>query len=383
MKKLLFASILSFSFFALLGAKENKVALITGASKGVGLATAKLLAENGFTVYGTTRQIPSAEDPQIHFLSVDLQDACSIRSAVQILLEKEGHIDVLINNAGYGLVGPVELLTEQEMHQQMNINFFAPIHFIQAALPSMREQKSGHIINISSINAFLTPPFGSLYAASKAALESLSESLSVELLPYGISVSIVEPGLIRTHFALPIGSRELLGNPYRDILERLHKEIEERLANPEILSPSQSPEEVAQEIFKVVQAPHPKLRYQTSPSAQLLVSKKLLDLNGDLYLEELRRSFESPPLESLVAPQEALQDFSPLAQSLQIGKVYVHYKGMRYQLQAIARHSETLEELVVYQALYGEKDTWVRPLSMFLENVTIEGEGRPRFSLEI
>ncbi len=152
--------------------------------------------------------LPPTTKQDIHFLTVDLLDQNSIHKAVETILNQENHIDVLINNAGYALVGPVESLTEEEIQDQMEVNFFAPIRLIQAVLPSMRNQKSGHIINISSPNAFQTPPFGSMYAASKAALESLSESLCIEVEPYGISVSIVEPGLIQTHFSLPMEQRK-------------------------------------------------------------------------------------------------------------------------------------------------------------------------------
>src|SRR5690606_15499605 len=117
-----------------------------GASRGVGLAIAELLVEKDFIVYGTVRGSTPKTEKNIHFITVDLTDERSIQKAVQTILDKEGHIDVLINNAGYALVGPVEMLAEKEMHDQMEINFFAPIRFMQAVLPKMRERKSGHII---------------------------------------------------------------------------------------------------------------------------------------------------------------------------------------------------------------------------------------------
>ena len=277
-------------------AGQNKVALITGASRGVGLATAEYLVNNGFTVYGTVRPSNKTSLPvkeNLHFLSVDLIDETSIQAAVQAILEKEGHIDILINNAGYALIGPVEGLTTKEIQEQMDVNFFAPIKFIQTVLPSMRNQKSGHIINITSTNAFCTPPFGSMYAASKVALESASESLCIEVHPYNISVSIVEPGLLKTYFALPMGTREIPNNPYQSIMDAIASDTKERLAHPELLSPSQSPEEVARFLFSVIQDPKPKLRYQTSEIAKSHVSPKLLDLTGDIYLEEIRKYNES------------------------------------------------------------------------------------------
>ena len=276
-----------------LNAESNKVVLITGASKGVGFETAELLVKKGFTVYGTTRNSHPKTTENIHFLQVDLLSEDSIEKAVQTIFSKEGHIDILINNAGYALVGPVESLSGEEMHEQIEVKFFAPIRFIQAVLPGMRNRKAGHIINISSSNAFSTPPFGSIYAASKAALESLSESLCIEVQPYNISVSIVEPGLLQTHFALPMGSKSILDNPYQAITDGIQSDIQERLAHPELLSPSQTPKEVGEFLLLVIQDSHPKLRYQTSIDARNLVSKKLLDLTGDIYLEEVRKFSEA------------------------------------------------------------------------------------------
>lgn len=289
MGRFFMATVLLLSSLSSGEAEQNRVALITGASRGVGFETAKLLAENGYTVYGATRNPPRDEEGPIRFLSVDLLKGASIQRAVESVLDREGRIDLLINNAGYGLVGPVEALGEEEMLDQMRVNFIAPILFIQAALPSMRSQKSGRIINISSVNAFLTPPFGGLYAASKAALESLSESLSIELNPFTISVSIVEPGYIQTYFSLPMGTREIPNNPYGGIMDGIRGEIEKRLAHPENLSPSQTPQEIASFLLSIVRDPHPKLRYQTSEEAKEDVSKKLLDLTGDLFLEEMKK----------------------------------------------------------------------------------------------
>ncbi len=277
-------------------AEQNRVAIITGASRGVGLATAEHLVSNGFTVYGTIRPSNKTSLPvkdNLHFLPVDLMDETSIQAAIQTILEKEGHIDILVNNAGYALVGPVESLTGKEIQDQMEVNFFAPIRFIQAVLPTMRDRKTGHIINISSPNAFCTPPYGSMYAASKAALESVSESLCIEVQPYNISVSIVEPDLLKTYFALPMGTREVPNNPYQDVMNAIEAETNERLLHPELLSPSQSPEEIAQFLFDVIQDPKPKLRYQTSEHARQYVTPKLLDLTGDIYLEEIRKFNEA------------------------------------------------------------------------------------------
>lgn len=273
----------------LLTAEENPVAIVTGASRGVGLATAETFAEKGYTVYGTVRSSPPASNrPNLHFISVDLLIESSIHSAIQTVLDQEGRIDVLINNAGYALVGPVESLTQQEMREQMEVNFYAPVEFIQAVLPTMREQRSGHIINITSTNAVATCPFGSMYSASKSALESLSESLAVEVKPFYISVSIVEPGYLTTNFSAKIGTKEIPNNPYQPTLDTIQSSLKDRLAYVKSLPSSQTPEEIAEFLFNIVQDPHPKLRYQTSEEATKDVSTKLLDLTGERFLQSLK-----------------------------------------------------------------------------------------------
>lgn len=271
-------------------AGENRVVVITGASRGVGLATALYLAEKGYSVYGTVREsskLPPLTTDNLHFVPVDLKDEKSVHSAVAAILKKEGHIDILINNAGFAIVGPSESLSEEEIREQMEVNFFAPVRFIQAVLPSMRTLESGHIINISSINAIYTPPFGGFYAASKAALESFSESLCIEVKPYNIAVSIVEPGLLTTHISILMGTREVPNNPYQNITDLIRTSLAKRNAHPELLTPSQTPEEIAELLFGIIQDPNPKLRYQTSEDAIKQVSKKLLDLTGELYVNEM------------------------------------------------------------------------------------------------
>jgi NAD(P)-dependent dehydrogenase (short-subunit alcohol dehydrogenase family) len=268
---------------------ENRVVVITGASQGVGLATSELLAKNGFIVYGTSRnpkKVSHLESDNLHFIYTDLVDEKSVNSSIKMILKNEGHIDILINNAGYALVGPVESLSPEQIQDQLEINFLAPIRFIQAVIPIMRRKNSGHIINISSINAVNTPSFGSLYASSKAALESLSESLYIELNPFNINVSIIEPGFLSTHFSQLVGEKEIFGNPYGAIMRTLEESVQERAANPELIPSAQTAKEMAQFIWGVINSPNPKLRYQTSREAEMEVSKKIHDLNGDLFINE-------------------------------------------------------------------------------------------------
>jgi len=172
-----------------------------------------------------------------------------------------------------------------EIQDQMNVNFFGVIRVCQAVLPQMRKQKSGHIINISSEQGIYGLPYGSLYTSSKAALESLSEALSVELLPWNITVSIVEPGMVATNFSVKLGSRTVNKNPYEKICERITSSLTDK-RNPSV--DCQTPEEVAQFLYTVIVDPKPQLRYQTSKAAETLVSQFIKDPSGQEYLKWIK-----------------------------------------------------------------------------------------------
>lgn len=188
--------------------ENSKVWYITGASKGLGLSLAKQLLKKGQKVAATSRDIkalaqkvgskyPSAFLP----LKVDLTIEHSIRHSIKSTINQFDKIDVVVNNAGYGTGGALEELTQDEIHQSFKVNFFAVIKVIQEALPYMRKQKAGHIINISSIAGFAPGTGWSVYGAAKSAINGLSEGLANELRPFGIKVSIVSPGWFRTSFA--------------------------------------------------------------------------------------------------------------------------------------------------------------------------------------
>jgi len=186
----------------------SKVWLITGASKGLGLALAKQLLKKGHQVAATSRTIKGLTDEfgenySASFLplEVDLTSEPSIKNAIALTIVRFNRIDVVVNNAGFGTGGALEELTQQEIKQSFEVNFFAVIKVIQQALPYMRKQKSGHIINISSIAGFAPGTGWSVYGAAKSAINGLSEGLANELKPLGINVSIVSPGWFRTSFA--------------------------------------------------------------------------------------------------------------------------------------------------------------------------------------
>lgn len=183
------------------------VALITGCSSGFGLLTALELARRGDTVFATMRNLAKSanlerqaekEDLQIHLVQLDVTDDASVRSAVARVLADAGRIDVAINNAGIGILGAVEDVDDDEARSCFDTNVFGVVRVVRAVLPAMRAQRSGTIINVSSIATEMVPPFLSLYTASKAALEVLTESLRDEVQPFGVRVAIVSPGFFRT-----------------------------------------------------------------------------------------------------------------------------------------------------------------------------------------
>ena len=177
--------------------------LITGCSSGIGKALAEEFHTQGYHVIATARQLESLDELKSKGMSVELLDVTDekqIERVIAGILEREHQIDILINNAGYGLMGPVVDLTESEILAQFQTNVFAPLALIQATVPSMKQNGSGLIINIGSISGITTTPFAGAYCASKAALHSLSDALRMELAPFGIRVMTVQPGGVRSNF---------------------------------------------------------------------------------------------------------------------------------------------------------------------------------------
>lgn len=201
---------------------NKKVWFITGASKGLGLSLAKRLLKEGYRVAATSRNISDLEkeigatNEQFLPLSMNLLDEGDVAKAVQKTTGHFGTIDVLVNNAGYGLVGALEELSDAESRKNFDVNVFGTLNVIRQVMPQMRKQKSGHVFNLSSIGGFngVFPGFG-IYCASKFAVEGLSESLTEEVKPFGIKVTIVSPGYFRTSF-LSSSSLSVPANPIND-----------------------------------------------------------------------------------------------------------------------------------------------------------------------
>ncbi len=181
----------------------NRVVLITGASSGIGQACAKYLHERGYRVYGTSRRAaaePAADSAGFTMLQMDVDSDESVANGIKLLLDREGRIDVVVNNAGNGIAGAVEDTSIEEAKAQMETNFFGSFRVCQAVLPSMRKQGSGYIVNISSAAGRISVPFQALYSASKFAIEGLTEALRMEVKPFGIRVAMIEPGDFNTGF---------------------------------------------------------------------------------------------------------------------------------------------------------------------------------------
>jgi NAD(P)-dependent dehydrogenase (short-subunit alcohol dehydrogenase family) len=190
----------------------TKVVLLTGISSGFGKAAAEILSTKGYVVYGVSRKKIDYLNENINVLLADVTDVISVRKAVSTLIDKEGHVDVLINNAGMGISGPIENSSLEDITLQMNTNFTGYVNMIQAVLPFMRKQGGATIINISSIGGLMGLPYQGFYSSSKFAVEGLSESLRMELKPFNIKVIVIQPGDFFTNFTAnrkSVGTSEL------------------------------------------------------------------------------------------------------------------------------------------------------------------------------
>lgn len=246
----------------------SKTVLVTGGSSGIGKATCSYLAGKGYKVYGSSR---SAENgtPLENFtlVNLDLRQPETIRSAVEYIIQTEGKIDVLVNNAGVGIASSVEDISTEELRQVFEINLFGVLDVCRAVLPYMRAAKSGHIINISSIAGEFGLPFRGIYSASKGALELISESMSMELSRFNVCVSIVQPGDFRTNINQNrlIAKKSLDANsPYYAIFKNVYQEIHDEVAH------AGNPLLVARTIYKILNCRKPKLKYKVATPVQRL-----------------------------------------------------------------------------------------------------------------
>jgi NAD(P)-dependent dehydrogenase (short-subunit alcohol dehydrogenase family) len=281
--------------------RSQQVALVTGASSGIGQATAELLASSGFVVFGTSRN-PEKAARSYQWLSLDVHSDVSVEAAVQSLLDQAGRIDLLVNNAGYSQVGSIEESSIADTQAQFDTNVFGAMRMIKAILPIMRQQGSGRIINVSSVVGQVAPPYVGVYAASKFALEGLSEALRAEVRPFGIHVSMVEPAFVKTHItSLPPT------NP-------LAIYTSGRLAATHLLATNlakgMKPSVVARVILHAATTTQPRLRYLVGRDAKLLVALKRL-LSGPLFERMGRRIFRAGTSPAQALPTHAQATATP------------------------------------------------------------------------
>jgi len=251
----------------------KKVILITGISSGFGKKTAELLARNGHIVYGTVRANCEV-DPAINILKMDLMDVQSIKNAVNQVIDKEGRIDVLINNAGMHLGGPIEEAPVELFSRQMETNVNGLVHMLQAALPHMRQQGQGTIINFSSIGGLMGLPFQPFYSASKFAIEGLSEALRLELKPFNIKVIVINPGDFHTSNTANRTNITVKGGPYEAQFKKSLASIEKDENG------GWDPAILAKKISRIIECKHPKNRYVVASIVQkfAIVLKRILPI---------------------------------------------------------------------------------------------------------
>src|SRR5437764_7140670 len=246
-----------------MAAETNQVALVTGASSGIGEAAARALVGAGFTVYGTSRRAtPGEKRGEVVFLPLDVTNDESVADAVREVLDRSGHIDVLVNNAGLGVAGAAEESSLEQARALFETNLFGSIRMTRAVLPHMREQGSGRIINVSSVLGFIPAPFMALYAATKHAIERYSESLDHEVREHGVRVLLVEPAYTRTSFdanLLPADEPVALYAQHRVVMDGLIAEA---------IKGADGPAVVGKTILAAATDTRPKLRYPAGTLAR-------------------------------------------------------------------------------------------------------------------
>jgi NAD(P)-dependent dehydrogenase (short-subunit alcohol dehydrogenase family) len=235
---------------------NSKIALVTGASSGIGEATAKRLAQAGFRVYGTSRRGAQAGRREYEMLALDVTSDASVEAAVAAVMRLEGRIDLLVNNAGFGVAAAgAEESSIEQAQAIFDTNFFGVVRMTRAVLPHMRAQGSGRIVNIGSVLGFLPMPYGALYAATKHAIEGYTESLDHELRNWGIRTVVVEPAYTRTTFDANLMEPDAKLDAYREVRTAVARRIQE------VMAIAEGPEVVAETVLKAARAQKPKLRY--------------------------------------------------------------------------------------------------------------------------
>ena len=242
----------------------KKVVLITGGSSGIGKAVGIYLTQKGYIVYGTTRN--KSKYPNFnHFplLELDVTDNATIKTAIAELIKKEQRIDVLVNNAGVGITGPVEEVPDEEIVKHFETNFFGAIKAMKGVLPQMRKQQSGLIINVTSIAGFMGLPYRGIYSASKAALEVTTEAIRMETKDFGVKVTNLAPGDFATNIAggryhAPVIKDSAYQKGYQQTLDLIDEHVDS----------GDDPAIVGKIIEKIIETPNPKIHYKVGAFMQ-------------------------------------------------------------------------------------------------------------------
>ena len=251
----------------------SKVVLITGGSSGIGKSIGEFLHQKGFVVYGTSRNPERVLNSVFPLVALDVRNTESIQAAVAKIIATSGRLDIVINNAGVGITGPLEEIPMVEMKNHFDTNFFGPIAVMQAGLPQMREQKSGLIINITSIAGYMGLPYRSMYSASKGALELITESLRMEVKSFGVQVTNVAPGDFATNIAsgryhAPVIKGSAYEIMYGDNLKTMDEHVDS----------GSNPNEMAEAVYAIINTKEPKIHYKVGAFMQKfsIVLKRIL-----------------------------------------------------------------------------------------------------------
>ena len=251
----------------------SKVVLITGGSSGIGKSIGAFLHQKGFVVYGTSRNPERVLNSVFPLVTLDVRDADSIHKAVAKVIAISGRLDVVINNAGVGITGPLEETPMQEIKNNFDTNFFGPIEVMQAVLPQMRAQQSGLIINITSIAGYMGLPYRSVYSASKGALELITEALRMEVKSFGVDITNVAPGDFATNIAsgryhAPVVDGSAYEIPYGNTLKMMDEHVDS----------GGNPNEMAEAVYGIILNPSPNIHYKVGAFMQKfsIVLKRIL-----------------------------------------------------------------------------------------------------------
>jgi len=267
--------------------KNSPVTIVTGATAGIGLATADLLKKEGYTVYGTSRRPESDSQNGIAMLACDVTRDDSVASVIAEVIRRSGRIDLLVNNAGFGLIAGAEESSIEQAKSVFDVNVFGAMRMMNHVLPVMRQQRNGRVINISSVLGFIPAPYYAIYGATKHAIDGYSQTLDHEVRGFGIRVISIEPAITRTSFdknlVTPDRPLAIYDSVRNSVIETSRQQMEK----------GDEPEVVAQVVLKAAQAAKPRLRYPAGPAARQLALMRRIVPEG-IFNSILRKQFKLP-----------------------------------------------------------------------------------------